>query len=139
MFGKLFAKKIEDTVNPTVEKAIAELAPEKESLEDYLENAKDTALKSIVYKEVEKTLLLMCDKETYEQSEKAIELYEKLLKESNDDENRETLVEEIKKIYPKALTGQRHIYSGFIMPTLTSHMIVEHLTNKVIAEIAEMD
>tara|TARA_Y100001973_G_C5079228_1_gene271627 strand:+ start:388 stop:801 length:414 start_codon:yes stop_codon:yes gene_type:complete len=137
MFGKLFAKKIKTATHLVVEEAMKDLVPEEQVLEEVLDSAKNNALKDITYNEVEKLLLHMCDSETYEQSEKAIELYAKLLKEST--YNRETLIEEVKKIYPKALTGKKHIYSGFVMPKLNSHMIVEHLTNKIIAEIAEMD
>lgn len=143
MWNKFFASKIEKTVDSLVLKKLNE--PLKTNLALELEEAKNQALKKIVKKEVKNSLLKYFNKEVYEQTEKAIAAFnstlQQELKTSGDEKETKKLVfDKVFEMYPKA-NIYRHMYAGFYfrMPELDANVIIDGLTDTIIAEIAEMD
>ena len=145
MWSKIFASKLDSKLDAIVAQEIhkpVELDTSKE-----LDIAKSEALRKVVTKRVTESLSRHFNTEVYEQTEKAIQLFNSTLQEALVDINRDDLKEtrsvifnRVLKEYPKASTNYSHHYGyNFVMPDLTVTTIVNGITDKIIAEIAEMD
>ena len=143
MWSKFFADKLDNKLDSIMANELAKTA--EISLEKELEKAKSEALQKIVKDRVLKNLSKHFNTEVYEQTEKAIELFNSTLQEArldreNLEETRKLIFNKVLSLYPKANTNYTHHYGySFAMPEITTTLIANGITNKIIAEIAEMD
>ncbi len=146
MWSKILGAKLDSKLDAIVAEELHK--PTNLDISKELELARAEALQNIVKKQVANSLSKHFNPKVHEQTEKAIQAFNSAMQkvlpkiENRDDieKTRDSIFNRVLKEYPKANTQYSSHYGySFVMPELRVTDIVNRLTDKVIAEIAETD